>query len=161
MIAPLAGFLASKWALPTLIGAGVGLQAWGAKQGANTTAAMLNMQTQQNENNIFAKNQIEQGNLGAMKEGMNFQRTSGPQQMKLAKGWNLFKEGELGEERAKTAANTYKRMTDAELSPESTALRRQKNWESLHNQLTLQADAANRKWGYVPSRNPFGLGGNI
>ena len=161
MIAPLAGFLASKWALPTLIGAGVGLQAWGARQGANETAAMLNMTNQRNQDNIAAKKEIEFGSLGAMKEGMNFQRASGPQQMKLAKAWNLFKEGELGEARARTGAETYRRMTDAENSPEARALRQALNQEAIRKQLTLQADAANRKWGYVPSRNPFGLGGNV
>ena len=40
-----------------------------------------------------------------------------------------------------------------------SALRKRKNWESLQTQLALRADEANRKWGYVPSRNPFGFGG--
>jgi len=150
--------MAFPWLAAAVVG-GAFLQRQGAAQGAQARADMLYQQGVQNTDNIYEMRNKNYANLGAMKEGMNFQRTAGPQQMKLAKDWNLFKEGELGKERARTIADATRRMTDVELSPEATELRKRKNLESLQTQLALRADDANRKWGFVPSRTQFGFGG--
>jgi len=147
--------MAFPWLAAAVVG-GALLQSRSAAQGAQAQADMMYQQGLQNVDNIYEMRNKNYGSLGAMKEGMNFQRTAGPQQMKLAKAWNLFKEGELGQERARTIADATRRMTDVELSPEATELRKRKNLEGLQTQLALRADDANRKWGFVPSRNPFG-----
>jgi hypothetical protein len=158
MIVPLIGWKAAAILGGAALGSGL-LQNRGAGIGAQANANMLAQQGEQNKWNILEMRQKNYGILGGEIANRNFNRTGNEQRLKLAKDFGMFEAGPLARERGKSMVDATARMNALELGPEATALRKQKNWENLQNQLTLRADEANRKWGYVPSRNPFGFGG--
>ena len=162
MIAPIAAFLASKWAVPTMmLAGGAAIQRLGTGAGAQTSADMLYQQGVQNAWGIEQTQNTNKGILGGEIANRNFIRQGNKQRQKLAQEFGMFEAGPVARERAKSAVDFQNRMNILESGPEATALRKQKNLENLLYETSLRADAANRKWGYVPSRNPFGFRGNV
>lgn len=158
MVAPLIGWKAAAILGGAALGSGL-LQNRGAGIGAQAQADMMYQQGLQNVWNIEEMRSRNKGLLGEAIANRNFIRTGNEQRQKLAKDFGMFEAGPLARERGKSMVDATARMNDLESGPEATALRRRKKIEDLGVQLALQADAANRKWGYVPSRNPFGFGG--
>ena len=158
MVAPIIGWKAAAILGGAALGSGL-LQNRGAGIGAQANADMLAQQMEQNKWNILEMRQKNYGILGGEIANRNFMRTGNEQRQKLAKDFGMFQAGPLAREKGKSMVDATARMNALESGPEATALRKQKNVENLLYETALRADAANRKWGYVPSRNPFGFGG--
>tara|TARA_B100000427_G_scaffold324833_1_gene330655 strand:- start:200 stop:682 length:483 start_codon:yes stop_codon:yes gene_type:complete len=158
MVAPLIGWKAASILGGSALLGGL-IQNRGAAQGAQAQADMMYQQGLQNVWNIEEMRSRNKGLLGEAIANRNFIRTGNEQRQKLAKDFGMFEAGPLARERGKSMVDATARMNALELGEDATALRKRKNWESLQNQLALRADEANRKWGFVPSRNPFGFGG--
>lgn len=159
MILPVIGWKAAS----ILGGAALGsafLQNRGAAQGAQAQADMMYQQGVQNVDNIYEKRNVNYANLGEAIANRVFTQNAAEQNMRRAKDYAMFEAGPLAKERGKSMVDAQGRMNALELGEDATALRKRKNLETLQTQLALRADDANRKWGYVPSRNPFGFGGN-